>query len=405
VTTQPPISIRAGGLRLQLDGTSVAGPVLVVAVVLGFLIGGRLLVYHGNPTGLIQFGQRFVQYTHPPRGAIVASPTGYDGQFFWTAAQDPLLLHAGTIANLDRAGGAYRLQRMAYPALAYILALGQPQAIPWTLLIVNVLAILGITTGFAVYARSRGWSTWWALAIGLQPGFLLATMRDLSDPVATASMLGGLLMWQLRRSWWAAALLVIAVLAREPMTLAVVAIAVDAVARWWRSRREPGAFWRAARNAWPAVVVPAAAFLAWQVHIHARYGGGAASTADTPDLSILRDYVVEAQRTVDHDSALGAAWDLIYLILILAGMGCAIALLRHSITAARAAALLFALNTTVVLFGDQWGVSRYGLPVFAALLLGGLDQRPRFAASRVAISISVVAAAMTVFVSLAIPGA
>jgi hypothetical protein len=388
------LSIRPRGLRLQLDRTSVAGPVLVVAVVLGLLIGSRLVAYDGNPTGLI----------HPPRGAIVASPQGYDGQFFWTAAQDPLLLHAATIANLDRAGGAYRLQRMAYPALAYVLALGGPAAIPWTLLAVNVLAILGITAGFAIFARSRGWSTWWALAIGLQPGFLLATMRDLSDPLATASMLGGLLMWQLRRSWWAAALFVVAVLAREPMTLAVVAVAIDAVARWWRCRREPGAFRRAVRYAWPTVVIPAAAFLAWQAHIHARYGGGA-STADSPDLSIFRDYVVEARRTLHQDSGLGAAWDLIYLALILAGMGCAIALLRRGITAASVAALLFALNTTVVLFGDQWGVSRYGLPVFATLLLGGLAQRSRFVGSRVAVSVAVVAASMTVFLTLAIPGA
>jgi hypothetical protein len=404
VTVESALAIRPRGLRLQLDRTSVAGPVLVVAAVLGLLIGSRLVSYDGNPTGLIQFGTHFVQYTHPPRGAIVASPEGYDGQFFWTAAQDPLLLHAATTANLDRAGGAYRLQRMAYPALAYVFALGQPEVIPWTLLAVNVLAILGITAGFAVYARSRGWSTWWALAIGLQPGFLLATMRDLSDPLATASMLGGLLMWQLRRSWWAAALFVVAVLAREPMTLAVVAVAIDAVARWWRSRREPGAFWRALRYAWPTVVIPAAAFLAWQAHIHARYGGGA-STADSPDLSIFRDYVVEARRTLHQDSGLGAAWDLIYLALILAGMGCAIALLRRGITAASVAALLFALNTTVVLFGDQWGVSRYGLPVFTTLLLGGLAQRSRFAGSRVAVSVGVVAAAMTVFLTLAIPGA
>jgi hypothetical protein len=415
LTTAPAVSVRASGLRLQLDRSSVAGPVLVVAVVLGFLIGGRLLVYHGNPTGLIQFGKRFVQYTHPPRGAIVASPDGYDGQFFWPAANDPLLLSNATIVNLGRAGVAshlgqaaalYRLQRVAYPTLAYVLAVGQPGAIPWTMLAVNVLAVLGITAGFAAYARTRGWSTWWAVALGLQPGFMLATMRDLSDPLAAASMLGGLLMWQRGRRWWTAALFALAVLAREPMTLAVAAVCIDAVVRWWRSRQKPGALRRAVHGVWPVLVVPAAAFLAWQVYIRARYTGTTTlATADQPNLALFKDYIVEARRTLDQDSPLGAAWDLAYLTLMLIGMGTAVALLRRGTTAAGVAALLFALSTKVVVFGDQWGDTRYGALVFATLLLAGLEQRSRFAVSCFAVSIAAVAAAMTVFVSLAIPGA
>jgi hypothetical protein len=381
--------------------------VLVVAAVLGLLIGARLVAYDGNPTGFIQFGRRATQYTHPPTGAIVRSPFGYDGEFYWIQASDPLLLRDATVVNLFHTDSGYHLQRPAYPALAYLVAGGQRSALPWTMLAVNVLVLLAITAGFASYARCRGWSVWWALAVGLMPGLVLATLRDLSDPLAIASMLAGLLLWQRGRSWGAAGMLSVAVLAREPMTLAVVAIAIDAVAAWWRSRREPQAIRRAVSRAWPAVAVPAAAFMAWQAYIHGLHASGVAAAVQPiqPIQPLFSDFVAEARRTIAQDSPFGAAWDLGYLTLTLAGMGAAIALVRREITAASVAALLFALNLIVITFGDQWGLARYAAPVFAALLLGGLEQRSRFPASRVAVSISVVAAAMIVSVPLAIPGA
>src|ERR1022692_4646636 len=117
--SKPRVSSRARGLRMARAQASVAGPVLFVAVVLGIFIGVRLLVYHGNATGLIQFGQRTIQYTHPPGGAVVASPYGYDGQFYWLQATDPLLVHRATVVNLQHTAPGYHLQRLAYPALAY----------------------------------------------------------------------------------------------------------------------------------------------------------------------------------------------------------------------------------------------------------------------------------------------
>src|SRR5205823_7098706 len=125
------------------------------------------------------------------------------------------------------------------------------------LLAVNLLVVLLITGGFALYARSRGWSGWWALVVGLQAGFLTGTLRDLSDPLAAASVVAAMIMWQRHRRWLAAAFLTVAVLAREPMALAVVAIAVETAVSAWRARGRRGALRPIVRRAWPAVVVPA----------------------------------------------------------------------------------------------------------------------------------------------------
>jgi hypothetical protein len=376
----------------------VAAPVLVVAVVLGFLLAARLSTYHGNAAGFALFGRQYVRYTHPPARAPINSATGYDGQFYWIQATDPLLLHRSTLTNLHATAPGYHLQRLAYPALAFVLAAGSRTVLPWALLAVNVFALLGITAAFSVYAWRRGWSCWWALAVGLMPGLLMPTLRDLSDPLAVAGMLGGLMAWQRGRSWLAGALLTVAVLAREPMMLAVAAVAADAGGRWWRERRIPGSFIRSLRRAWPAVVIPAAAFLVWQVYIHGRYGASAAASSK-PVLPPLQDFVDEVRYALGHDAPATALWDLVYLVLILTGMGGAVALLRQRPTAPTLAAVLFAVSLTVIVFGDQWGDTRYSAPLFAALLLGGLES-----GSRRVPRLCALVAGMTLFLPVALVG-
>ena len=103
------------------------------------------------------------------------------------------------------------------------LAGGQSGAIPFALLAVNVALLLGGAAAFAVYARRQGWSTMWTLAVALAPGMLLATERDLSDPLAMVGLLSGLLLLRAGRRWPAALGLTVAVLTREVTMLAIVA--------------------------------------------------------------------------------------------------------------------------------------------------------------------------------------
>jgi hypothetical protein len=366
------------------------GPVLLVAALFAAIVAGRFATYHGNPTGFVLFGHAFTAYIHPPPGALVNSPDGYDGQFFYLQAKDPLLLNDATVASFRASTEAFRMDRVGYPALAWLLAAGQVAALPWSMLAVNVVVVLGLTAGFAVYARRRGWSGWWALAAGLLAGFLTATLRDLSDPLAVASMLTGLILWQRGRRWWAAALLTAAVLAREPMTLAVAAVALEAVVRGWRVRREPGAARRTASEAWPVVIVPAAAFVAWQVYVDARYGSNVASTSSSSYQAPFVGLIDEVRRTFSLGSRRDILWDLAYLGLISAGIAASFALVREKVTVPAVAAVAFGLSLLVVTFGDSWSYTRLSAPMFAALLLGGLWQR-----NRAALLICAAAAVMT----------
>ncbi len=368
----PPARRLAVHPREFLIRTQAFGPALIVATVLLFIIGPGLVTYRGNPTGFVRFGQEWVRDTHPPAGAVIDTKTGYDGQYFWALARDPLLLQRRTIAGFHDAG--FRLQRIAYPALAYALAAGQESALPWTLLGLNVVVVIAITVAFSVYARRRGWSGWWGLAVGLLPGLQFATMGDMSDALAVALMLGGLMAWQCQRRWFAMGLLAGAALAREPMLLAVAAVAVDAGARWYPRRGEPGALRRAVRNAGPVVVGPTALYLAWQAYVHLRHGTGT-SAPGTAFASPLTGLFNEAQRALAGNLNAASVWDLAYLALIVAGIGTALLLMRRGITAPAVAAVLFGLVLLFLTFGNDWSYTRLSAPLFAALLLGGLERR------------------------------
>ncbi|MGH2915033.1 MAG: hypothetical protein ACRDMX_08595 [Solirubrobacteraceae bacterium] len=393
----------AAGVRQAVVRLAVLGPVLIVSLALALMIATRLNEYHGNLAGFILFGRDYVRYTHPPGGAPVESPQGYDGQFYWIEANDPLLLRRATVADMVGPAG-YHFQRPAYPALAYALALGRRSALPVSMLAVNVLAILGLTLGLALFCRRRGWSVWWSLAVGALPGLLMPALRDLTDPLATAMMLGGLLAWYGRRRWGAAALLTIAVLAREPMAVAVVAILLDSIVSAWGARRDRAALARTARFAWPSVVVPTVAYAAWQLYIRLAIpqipGSVSVGVTAAPAGALsLTGLAARISPMLHGFGSLVSAWELVYVALTAVALGVAVWLARRGGVAALTA-LLCAATLTLIPFDDQWVLSRYTAPLFGALLLAGLVERR----SRAARAVCLAAAAASVFLPWVITG-
>ena len=355
----------------------------------------RLHLYHDNTTGFVLFGHYFARWVVPPHGAVIQSKYGYDGQFFYLLAKDPLLLHNATVNAMRLAGQAFRMQRIAYPGLAFLLALGQRRYLPEALLGLNLLAVALLTVSVAIAARRHGRSGWWALPVGLMSGLLTATLRDLSDPLAVAAMIAGLLMWQRRQRWRAAGLLSLAVLAREPMTLAVVAIALDALVRAFRERKRAGAMGAILIEAAPVVVLPALVFIGWQLYIDLRFGGNAAANS-VAFLPPFVGVVKEIKRTFHDHSARDIVWELTFIGLMGAGILAAARLVWQRVTAAGVAALLLGLSLLVLLFGDPWSYTRLSAPMFATLALSGVERR-----SWIALGVCTAGAALTLLMPLA----
>jgi len=394
----------------------LAGPVLVTAVVLLALVGARLHQYEGDPTGFVQFGHAAAPAVGPPAGALIESEIGYDGQFFYVQAVDPLLRDRARAA-LTETNGEYRAQRVLYPALAHITAAGSEDALPWTMLLLNVAAVLWATAAVALFARARGCSGWWALAVGLCPGMVLAVLRDLSEPLAIAGLVSGLVAWRMKRPWLAGGALAVAVLAREAMVLGVIAIAVEAVWRRFAARggREAGDAQVEgdspaagdAPTAGPASTVgdvlracvpPLAVFAGWQVYLVDRFDRLASSTTPEGQFGApLGGLIDSADRALSDASLGGAAWDLAFLLLIAGALVAAVVAARHGLTAPAAAAVGFAVVAVLVSYdSDHWNYTRLTAPLLASLVVLGLDQR-----DRVALAVPALAACLTFLIPIA----
>jgi hypothetical protein len=192
---------------------------------------------------------------------------GYDGQFAYAIAVDPL----NAPALMDVA--AYRYQRILYPMLARVLGWGQRGLIAWTLIAINFAALLAGTAIVEALLRANGASRWYALAYGLFAGVLMPLRLDLTEPMAYALALAAV--WATttgRRPLTAGALLALAALTKETTLLfAAALVAYHALHRRMRDALIVGA----------AAAIP---FAIWQLILFAQFGqfgvgsGGALGT-------------------------------------------------------------------------------------------------------------------------------
>jgi len=141
---------------------------------------------------------------------------GYDGQFAYQIARDPL--NGWTKTDVP----AYRYQRIVYPIVARVLALGHAAWVPWTLILVNIMALTAGVWLTEAILQHFGVSRWYALIYGLSAGTLMAVRLDLTEPLAYALAQAGVLLALKDRWRWAAVMLALAALTKE-MTLAVAA--------------------------------------------------------------------------------------------------------------------------------------------------------------------------------------
>jgi hypothetical protein len=180
-----------------------------------FIKIGTRFVLRSDASDVIRFDPT---YRYPPNHD---SPNGYgfDGQTSYYIALDPE--HARFYLDLP----AFRYARVLYPAAARALAAGRPGLVPWTLILVNLVAIGAGVLALAAWLRRHSCSPWFALIFGFYPGLLLAFQRDLTEPLAYALVPIAVYVFDFggrRRLAWAGLLFALAVLARQ--TTAVFAL-------------------------------------------------------------------------------------------------------------------------------------------------------------------------------------
>ena len=225
----------AGGLRAALRPLSASPPWRVAATTLIAYVAMVVPPITANGIdSLVRVGRVLVAKSD--RSARISNlhasaRIGYDGQYAYFIALDPLQARY----YMDRP--SYRYGRVLYPAAAWVAALGRPGALPYTLLAVNLLAIVGTVYLLAGFLRRREASPWWAAVYGFSPALLICVLNDLTEPLAYFLAACGLLLLERspNRPLRAAGLFALAALARET-TLVFPLIAAGALALRGHSR-------------------------------------------------------------------------------------------------------------------------------------------------------------------------
>jgi hypothetical protein len=246
-------------VRTQRGGwiLDVAPPALIALCFYCILLAQLLSPLGFNASGLIRIGDRFDGRRFWTPTTIVNKGNGYDGQFFFYLANDPALRTPDPEAYLDLP--AYRYARILYPFLAWLLALGQPFAIPWTMLALNVMAAVAGTVASAIVLRSLQRRTWGALLFAYCPAVLLGVMGGLAEPTALALLAVGFALYLHGRHRQAGVTLGLAALARETSALISIGFVLDACRR---------RIWGQAAHYAVPLVIP----LAWHLWVWHRLG-------------------------------------------------------------------------------------------------------------------------------------
>jgi hypothetical protein len=250
-------------LVTRTDRPIIAGLIALLLAV-AFVLARWQTWAHGNIGRFILVGRHFATPSQLPHGIPVAPTYGYDGQFFYRLALNPV--NFSHVAYGIRVDQPYRYMRIGYPWLAWVVSFGQHVLVPVVLVVINIAAIGAMGYLGGVFARQGGRHALAGLVLPAYFGLITSVSRDTAEPLAAICLLGGLLAIRARRPLLAGLLLAYGALTRESVMVAVAALAVVRIVGVIRRRSV-----RPVRDdlAW---ALPTAAFAAWQVVVKVAVG-------------------------------------------------------------------------------------------------------------------------------------
>lgn len=266
---------------------------VLAAALLTLFVGLRIAANNNEPSVFVHSGDAFVDRSLAPAELhyIRHNSVGYDGQFVYRLALDPLTRRKTDFGmTLDQP--AYRQQRITLPAVAWVVERTTPLTTMWSILVINVLALVGAAYCGGLLAARWGRNPLWGLLFAFAPGLVVGLSRALTEPLSWALLLAGLVWWIDRRYALAGVAFTLGILTRETVGVALFGLGVALVVDHVRSRAGD---WRTRAPAYAALVVPIGALLCWQFVLRQRWGNLPAGTSGAnlgvPLLGVLRTMV------------------------------------------------------------------------------------------------------------------
>ena len=208
-------------------------PAVIVGVFYGTIVVALLATHAWDPRFFATLGPQWERHDPGLRKQG-------DGIIYFDFATDP----SGAAARWPR----FRTARILYPLVAHALGLGQAYVVGWSLVAVNVAAIVLGTEILHRLLQSRGVSPWAALGYGGWCGLGLALLHGTAEPLAYLCALAGVAALERRRLTLAGTAFLGALLSRETTLLFVAPFLVLG-----RRQTSPATRW----------VVPLAVLTAW----------------------------------------------------------------------------------------------------------------------------------------------
>jgi len=206
--------------------------VLCVAAFYSVIVPLRLAQH--DAWWFVHIGKQFVVAGHS--SSVISrlrwdGPIGYDGQYYFGLAADPA--HARDYMGIE-SGIVY--SRVGYPALIRLTSARQVSAMPYAMLVINLISVIAGTLAVGWWLIRRGLPPWPAAVYGLCPGLIFCVFRDLTEPLAYALVAIAVLLFD-RRLWLSAGVFAFAALTREttvPFALGAAACLLLGDRRDWR---------------------------------------------------------------------------------------------------------------------------------------------------------------------------
>jgi hypothetical protein len=332
-------------------------PWIVVTILCLIYIIIILALNRGNPLSLVTIGTQFSE-------GIPDGSEGYDGQFNYYIIRDP-----NTAAQYIDVP-AYRFQRILLPALGIVLSLGQEALIPWALLVIGLVSLAAGTALMEMLLVEQGVSRWYALVYGLSIGIFGSVRLSLSEPLAYALVLGGIVLAQREKWLLGAVVFALAALAKETTILIPAAYGL-----YWLYKRQ----WAQAVVFGVITLLP---FIIWQWVLYTRLGtfgigsGGAKGTPFEiiPFMGVIR---IITESEPEARLALLAIFGLIVGVFVLVPTLWALRRCWRDLRASRLTVYTFLLFTTsaIMLFvpfstyREPIGILRFIIGLQIAVLL------------------------------------
>ncbi len=248
-----------------------------------------LIWFRATPVGITRFivaGSQFVDVQQLPVNIHVMNGPGYDGQFYFRLALDPFCF-SKTAYGITLDNPEWRCQRILYPLLCHFLSFGNPVFVPFAMIAVNALAMMGIL--WLVARLTRRFRP--VLAAALLGGLWISFARDCTEITA---ILFVLLCWQfyLNKALRLSVLCgILAVFAKETAIVAVSSVWIWEIIQSMRTRRFQ---WMPAAG----YLMPALLWLIWKIYLHVSIG--AAGISGSSDFSLPFAGIVDSIRLLAH---------------------------------------------------------------------------------------------------------